>query len=98
MAEHALVRALGGTRRLIGGSLAAEFVVLGALAGVVAVIGSVVTVAVLQPQVFELDLQLRPWVWPVGPLAGAVVIVIVGLLGSRELVNSPPMLVLRGLN
>ncbi len=98
MAEHALVRALGGTRRLIGGSLAAEFVVLGALAGVVAVIGAEVTVAVLQSQVFELDLQLHPWVWPVGPLAGAVVIVIVGLLGSRELVNSPPMLVLRGLN
>jgi len=30
-------------------------------------------------------------------LAGAIIIVVVGLLGSRQLVNSPPMLVLRGL-
>ncbi len=98
MAEHALVRTLGGTRRLIGGSLAAEFMVLGAFAGVVAVVGAEITVAVLQSQVFELSMQLHPWVWPVGPLVGAFIIVIVGLLGSRALVNSPPMLVLRGLN
>jgi len=98
MAEHALVRALGGTRRLIGGSLAAEFMVLGAFAGIVAVVGAEITVAVLQDQVFGLDMQLHPWVWPVGPLAGALVITVVGLLGSRSLVNSPPMMVLRGLN
>ncbi len=98
MAEHALVRTLGGTRRLIGGSLAAEFLVLGAFAGVVAVVGAEITVAVLQSQVFELDMQLHPWVWPVGPVVGALIIVVVGLLGSRQLVNSPPMMVLRGLN
>jgi len=98
MAEHALVRTLGGTRRLIGGSLAAEFMVLGAFAGVVAVVGAEITVAVLQDQVFELDMQVHPWVWPVGPLAGALIITIVGLLGSRSLVNSPPMMVLRGLD
>jgi len=97
MAEHALVRTLGGTRRLIGGSLAAEFFVLGAFSGIVAVVGAEITVAVLQSQVFELETQLHPWVWPVGPLAGAIIIVVVGLLGSRQLVNSPPMLVLRGL-
>jgi len=98
MAEYALVRALGGTRRLIGTSLAFEFLVLGAFAGVVAVVGAELTVAVLQSQVFQLDMQLHPWVWPVGPLVGALVIMTVGLLGSRSLVNSPPMLVLRGLN
>ncbi len=98
MAEHALVRALGGTRRLIGSSLAAEFAILGAFAGVVAVVGAELTVAVLQDQVFELSAQLHPWIWPVGPLVGALIIVVVGLLGSRSLVNSPPMMVLRGLN
>ncbi len=98
MAEHALVRTLGGTRRLIGGSLTAEFAVLGTFAGVVAVFGAELTVAILQSQVFELDMQLHPWVWPVGPAVGALIIVTVGLLGSRSLVNSPPMMVLRGLN
>jgi len=98
MAEHALVRALGGTRRLILSSLAAEFAILGALAGIVAVVGAELTVAVLQSQVFQLEVSVHPWIWPVGPLAGALIIVIVGLLGSRSLINTPPMLVLRGLN
>ena len=98
MAEHALVRTLGGTRRLVGGSLAAEFLTLGAFAGIVAVVGAEITVAALQSEVFELDMQAHPWIWPVGPIAGALIIVVVGLLGSRSLVNSPPMMVLRGLN
>jgi putative ABC transport system permease protein len=92
------VRTLGGTRRLIGGSLAVEFLVLGTFAGIVAVFGAELTVAILQSQVFELEARLHPWVWPVGPLVGAIVISTVGLLSSRKLVNSPPMLVLRGLN
>jgi putative ABC transport system permease protein len=98
MAEHALVRTLGGTRRLITGSLAAEFMVLGAFAGVVAVVGAELTVAILQSQVFSLDVQLHPWIWPLGPIVGAVIIMTVGLISSRKLVNSPPMAVLRGLN
>lgn len=98
MAEHALVRTLGGTRRLIGASLAAEFLLLGTFAGVVAVFGAELTVAMLQSQVFNLQMALHPWVWPLGPVCGALIIVIVGLLGSRSLVNSPPMIVLRGLN
>ena len=97
MAEHALVRTLGGTRRLVGVSLMAEFVMLGLFAGIVAVVGAEITVAVLQSQVFRLDMALHPWIWPVGPLAGAFVIAIVGLFGARALVNSPPMMVLRGL-
>ena len=98
MSEHALVRALGGTRQLIGGSLVAEFAILGAFAGLVAVFGAETTVAMLQSQVFELDSEIHPWIWPIGPVVGAVVITIVGLLGSRSLVNSPPMLVLRDFN
>ncbi len=98
MAEHALVRTLGGTRRLIGSSLAAEFAVLGVFAGIVAVFGAELTVAILQSQVFELGVQVHPWVWPIGPVLGGLIIVTVGLLGSRSLVNSPPMMVLRGMN
>lgn len=98
MAEHALVRALGGTRQLISSSLFAEFLVLGLFAGVVAVFGAELIVAVLQYQVFDLNVAVHPWIWPVGPLAGAVVIVLVGLFGARHLINSPPMIVLRGIN
>ena len=98
LAEHALVRALGGTRRLIGSSLLAEFVILGFFSGFVASVGAEITVALLQSQVFELGAEIHWWIWPVGPVIGAIVISIVGMLGSRELVNSPPMSVLRGVS
>ncbi len=98
MHEHALIRTLGGSRRLIASSLAAEFAILGLFAGIVAVVGSEITVAVLQMQVFELGAQMHPVLWVVGPLAGAVLILIVGILGTRSLVSSPPILVLRGLS
>jgi putative ABC transport system permease protein len=97
MAEHGLIRALGGTRSLIGGSLTVEFLVLGTFAGVVAVFGAELVVAMLQTQVFDLQMELHPWIWLLGPVAGALIIATVGLLGSRSLIDTPPMSVLRGL-
>jgi putative ABC transport system permease protein len=98
MQEHALVRTLGGTRRLIAGSLAAEFALLGLFSGIVAVIGAEATVALLQLQVFELGASLHPWMWLAGPVLGSLLILVVGMLGTRSLISTPPMLVLRGLN
>ncbi|MEC9133144.1 MAG: FtsX-like permease family protein [Pseudomonadota bacterium] len=98
MSELALVRALGGTRRLIAGSLTGEFLILGVFAGLVAVLGAELTVAALQTQIFELSAQIHPWIWLLGPLSGALIITVVGLIGSRSLLDSPPMHVLRGLN
>jgi putative ABC transport system permease protein len=98
MQEHALVRTLGGTRRLIAGSLAAEFALLGLFSGIVAVAGAEATVALLQSQVFELGVTFHPWMWLAGPLVGALLILVVGMLGTRSLISTPPMLVLRGLS
>jgi putative ABC transport system permease protein len=97
MQEHALVRTLGGTRRLIAGSLAVEFAMLGLFSGIVAVAGAEATVALLQSRVFELGVSMHPWMWLAGPLVGMVLILVVGLLGTRRLISTPPMLVLRGL-
>ena len=97
MKEHALVRALGGTRRLISGALAGEFAVLGAFAGIVAVLGAEVTVFALQTWVFELEFEVHPWLWLAGPAVGILLIASVGWLGTRKLVRSPPLLVLREL-
>ena len=98
MAEHALIRTLGGSRKLIAGSLFAEFAVLGLFAGIVAVVGAESTVAMLQLNVFELSVNLHPWLWVVGPLAGSLLILVVGMLGSRSLISTPPIIVLRGLD
>lgn len=96
MAEHALVRTLGGTRNLIAGSLAVEFIALGAFSGLVAVVGAELVVALLQWQVFELPATLHPWLWLAGPAAGALLVFAVGMTGARRLVSSPPLMVLRG--
>jgi putative ABC transport system permease protein len=98
MSEHALVRTLGGTRKLITGSLAVEFATLGLFAGAVAVVGAEVTVAMLETQVFEMAVSFHPWLWLAGPLIGAAIIFVVGMLGTRSLISSPPIRVLRGLN
>jgi putative ABC transport system permease protein len=98
MSEHALIRTLGGTRKLIASSLTAEFAALGLFAGVVAVVGAEVTVLILQTQVFELKAAVHPWLWIAGPLIGAALILLVGILGTRQLIAAPPITVLRGLN
>jgi len=97
-AEHGLLRALGATRKLILGSLCVEFLTLGALAGLLAVAGAELSVALLQTQVFELKAFFHPPLWIIGPVAGGLVVVLVGLFGARDLVNTPPMRVLRGLD
>ncbi|MEM8767194.1 MAG: FtsX-like permease family protein, partial [Pseudomonadota bacterium] len=98
MSEHALIRTLGGTRKLIASSLTAEFIALGLFAGIVAVVGAEVTVFILQTQVFQLGGEVHPWVWLVGPVIGALLILVVGIFGTRKLVSAPPIAVLRGLN
>jgi len=95
--EHALLRTLGGSKLLIRGALLIEFMVLGFVAGLIATIGAELSVALLQTQVFELDAQLHPWLWIVGPLAGLVAVSLVGMFGTRHLVASPPIMVLREL-
>ena len=87
MAEHGLIRALG-MRALIGGSLTAEFLVLGTFAGIVAVFGAELVVAMLQMQVFRMDAEAHPWICCLGCQLGALIITIVGLLGSRSLIDT----------
>jgi putative ABC transport system permease protein len=98
MSEHALIRTLGGSRKLIASSLIAEFAFLGLFAGIVATVGAEVTVFILQTQVFELGGDVHPLLWAGGPLIGAMLITVVGVLGTRKLISAPPMTVLRGLS
>ncbi|MDE0661705.1 MAG: ABC transporter permease [Gammaproteobacteria bacterium] len=93
--EHALLRALGGTRPLIQGALVTEFAILGLFAGIVAVIGAEITVFTLNREIFELPTSLHFWLWATGPAIGMAMIATVGYLGTRKLVSSPPATVLR---
>jgi putative ABC transport system permease protein len=95
--ESAILRTLGSSRRLILGIQLVEFSVLGLMAGLLAAMGAEVAVALLQKFMFDLPFALHPWLWLVGPLAGAVLVGTLGLGYSRKAVVQPPLEVLKGL-
>jgi len=93
--ENAVLRTLGAGKRLILGSLAIEFILLGTAAGLMASFGSELTAWALQTQVFKMDYHFHLWLWLVGPLVGALVIGVLGVSACMKVVRVPPLLVLR---
>lgn len=97
MKQHAILRTLGAGRRLVLGSLLIEFCALGLFAGILATIGSEVTVFMLETEIFELEYAVNPQLWVLGPVVGIVLIGAAGLLATRKVVETPPANVLREL-
>ena len=54
--------------------------------------------AVIAQRLFDLPLQLHPWLWAVLPVAGALVIGSSGWLTTRHITRVPPMQSIRTLN
>jgi putative ABC transport system permease protein len=98
MKQHAILRTLGAGRKLILGSLAIEFCALGFFAGVLATLGSEVTVYALETEIFQLEYEINPELWVLGPLIGTVLIGAVGTIATLKVVDTPPITVLRGLS
>ncbi|MCH7741846.1 MAG: FtsX-like permease family protein [Proteobacteria bacterium] len=95
--QHAIIRTLGGSQKLVLGSLAIEFGALGFFAGVLATFGSEITVYWLQTEIFQLDYKINPELWVLGPLVGTLLIGVVGTLAALKVVRTPPITVLREL-
>lgn len=96
--EHAILRTLGAGRKLVLGSLAIEFCTLGFFAGLLATLGSEITVYALETEIFELDYSVNPELWILGPLVGTLLIGTVGTIATLKVVNTPPTAVLRELS
>ncbi len=95
--QHAVLRTLGASQKLVMGSLFIEFCALGLFAGVLATFGSELTVYGLQTQIFELDYSVHPILWVMGPIIGMVLIGTIGTAATRKVVRTPPSTVLREL-
>jgi putative ABC transport system permease protein len=95
--EHAILRTLGAGQRLVLGSLFIEFCVLGVFAGLLATFGSEITVYALETQIFDLEYELNPALWVIGPLTGMVMIGVVGVAATFKVVKTAPSTVLREL-
>jgi putative ABC transport system permease protein len=93
--ESAMLRTLGATRGVVFQGVAAEFIVLGALAGLLASAGATAVGFVLARQVFDLRYSPDPWIWVVGVIGGATLVGVAGLLAARSVVSRPPLQALR---
>ncbi len=93
--ESAMLRTLGASRSVVFQGIAAEFIVLGALAGLLAAAGATAVGYLLAKQVFDLQYSPNPWVWVIGIVGGAALVGTAGILAARSVVSHPPMESLR---
>jgi len=93
--QAGLLRALGSPRRLIVGSICAEFAILGFLAGLIAIIGTEILLISLQTFVLKTPIQPHYMFWLISPLSGALLVSALGYICCRHTVTTPPAVVLR---
>ncbi len=93
--ESAILRTLGATRRTVLQGVAAEFVALGVLSGVLGALGATVAGYFMATRLFNLEYSLDLWVWSVGLVFGVLVVGVSGTLATRSVVNHPPIATLR---
>jgi len=93
--ESVILKALGATRSLIARAFALEYVLLGAVAGLIGLIlGSILSWAVLR-YVFDLPWSIHPRVLGIGLLLTMLLTLIVGFASTYRILGQRPLAVLR---
>ncbi|HEX4883120.1 MAG TPA: FtsX-like permease family protein [Casimicrobiaceae bacterium] len=95
--DAAVLRTLGASRRQLQSAQVAEFLLLGALAGLLAAAGATAIGWALSDRVFRIPFDPNPLVWLYGIGGGAIAVAIAGWLGTRNIVRQPPLAVIRQL-
>jgi putative ABC transport system permease protein len=94
--QGALLRALGGERKLLLAINRYEFATLGATSGLLAWLACELTSYLLYRLVFDMPWQPHPWLALLLP-AGALLVLAASRLGTRSVLDSSPMRILRGV-
>ncbi|HWU77986.1 MAG TPA: FtsX-like permease family protein [Rhodanobacter sp.] len=94
--EAALLRTLGARRAQLRVAAACEFALLGLVAGLTAALGTAGAGLWLGQAVFRID-NFVPPLWPLAgtALAATLVVMLLGLAGTRKVTRTPPMRLLR---
>jgi putative ABC transport system permease protein len=93
--EFALMRAMGASSRLLGQVQRAELLGVGALAGVLASTAAMIVGWALARYAFQFEWNPKPWVPLAGGAAGAVLALMAGWWGLREVLRRPVIETLR---
>ena len=94
--EAALLRTLGATRRQLRAAAACEFALLGLVSGLTAALGATGAGLWLGKAVFRIE-HFVPPLWPLvgAAVLAALVVMGIGLLGTRRVLRTSPMALLR---
>jgi len=95
--DAAILRTLGATQRQLVTVQVAEFLLLGALAGLVAAVGATAIGWALADRVFKIPFEANPLVFAYGLFGGALAVTLAGWLGTRATARQPPLAVIRNL-
>ncbi len=95
--QGALLKALGARRRLLRRAQWIEFLLLGGLAGMLAVWMSEAVAWILYVRIFDIPYQFHAWIWWAVPLIGAALTGLAGYWGTREAFRQSPVTVFREL-
>ena len=95
--DAAILRTLGASRRQLATAQIAEFLLLGALAGVVASVGALATGWALADRVFKIPFDPNLLVVVYGIVGGAAAVTLAGWIGTRATTRLPPLAVIRQL-
>jgi putative ABC transport system permease protein len=95
--EGAILRTLGANRRQLTILQLAEFLTIGLLAGAIASAGAVALSMVLSDRVLGVPYDFR-WGLPLAGLAiGGIGVALAGLIGTRRVIDSPPLQTIRAV-
>jgi putative ABC transport system permease protein len=93
--ESAILHTLGAKRSKIFQSVASEFLVLGLLSGLTAVLAATLFSGFLSTQVFDLSYSPNLLILGLGFLVGVLSISIAGTLAIRKTIYTSPVITLR---
>ena len=93
--EYGLLRTLGGSSRLVRGSLLFEFAGLGLFAGFAAALATEATLYGLQEFFFEMPHQWHPTLFVYAPVVGLLLVSLLGVLGTKRMMQVTPVTILR---
>ena len=93
--ENAVLRTLGASRKTLMMGLFAEFILLGALSGLLAGLSATSLAWLLAKTVFKFEYSFDLGVVFIGVVLGTIIVVIAGLLGTRSVIALPPIQTLR---
>lgn len=93
--EAALMSALGASRKQVISGLVAEFLFLGLITGILSAVAASIIELILAEFVFKIEVAINPLIWIIAPTVCCLIIVSTGLYGTRKVLFTPPMAVLR---